>query len=157
MRRWLIRCWFVLTAVMVLMLIPGVALADNCSDGGLLDCWDSAGAAAAAAAAAAAVAAGGFFSGSGSSTQQGPNDPRGGVSDPLRDLLNDLNTAPSPPPGPGVMETIYDEIKDFVRAQTEGFSDFVEGVKDVGEEVRHDIAKEIAEDFKEDPTNRYGD
>ncbi|MCA1736855.1 MAG: hypothetical protein LC739_12340, partial [Actinobacteria bacterium] len=99
------------------------------------------------------------FPTAGDSSQRGPNDPRGGASDPLRDLMNDLDNADrvanAPLPEPGLMETIYDERKDFVRAQREGFRDFVEGVEDVGEEMRHNIAEEIAEDFKEDPTDRY--
>jgi len=45
MRRWLIRGWFFVTGVVVFMLIPGVALADNCSGGGMRDCADSAAAA----------------------------------------------------------------------------------------------------------------
>ena len=142
MRRWLIRGWWILTGVMMLMLIPGVALADNCSAGNMRDCANSAAAAAAIAAAAGAIAAGGFFSGSGNSTQQGPNDPKGGVSDPLQDLMKDVFDAANPPE-PGVFDEIWDEIQDFVRAQVEGFQDFVDEVEDVGEDIRHDIDRWI--------------
>ncbi|MDP3983392.1 MAG: hypothetical protein Q8Q52_00100, partial [Acidimicrobiia bacterium] len=52
-----------------------------------------------------------------------------------------------PAPEPDVMESIYDEIKDFVRAQVEGFSDFVN-------DVRHDIAEPLRRSIKRDDRHR---
>ena len=174
MRTWLIRVWQISALVIALMLIPGVALADNCSGGGL-GCWGSVAGAAASAAAAGAVAAaaaGWFFGGNpshpsgrffagGDQTGVGPNDPQGGRGDSLGDLLDDITAAGAvgnpPPPQPTVFEAVYDELRDFVRAQKEGWQDFWDGVEEVGEDMREEIVEEIKEDFREDPTNRYGD
>ena len=158
MRRWVIRGWFVLTAVMVLMLIPSVALADNCSGGTILDCWGTALAATLGATAVGGAAA--FYSG-GNTTQQGPNDPEGGEFDPLPDLMKDVNTVNDvvnpPPPEPSVADQIWKEVKDFVRAQKEGLSDFRKDVEDVGKDMRRELAEEIAEDMMEDPKDHYKD
>ncbi|MCA1735477.1 MAG: hypothetical protein LC739_04995 [Actinobacteria bacterium] len=164
MRRWLIRGWLVLIGVTLLMLIPGVALADNCAGGGLSDCANSAAAAAKIAAGVGAAAAGGILlaggssSGSGSGSGNGTSSGSGGgdASQAGEDVTRGTHEGANPPE-PSVSDQIWKEIKDFVRAQKEGISDFVEGVKDVGEEMKHELAEEIAEDFREDPTDRYKD
>ncbi|MCA1737251.1 MAG: hypothetical protein LC739_14470, partial [Actinobacteria bacterium] len=89
MRRWAVRGSLVLIGVFGLMLMPSVALADNCSGGRLLDCWGSA----SRGGGRRGTCRGRLFPTAGDSSQRGPNDPRGGASDPLRDLMNDLDNA----------------------------------------------------------------
>ena len=156
MRRWLIRGWLTLAGVMLLMLIPGVALADNCAGGGLSDCADSAAAAAKIAAGVGAAAAGGILLAGGSSSGNGNGSGGGDTSQPGYDRSGDTSGGANPPE-PTVSDQIWKEIKNFYRAQEEGLKDFRKDVEDVGKDMRHELAEEIAEDMREDPTNRYGD
>jgi hypothetical protein len=149
-----------LTGVTLLMMIPGVALADNCAGGGLSDCADSAAAAAKIAAGVGAAAAGGILlaggSSSGSGNGEGSGSGGGDASQQGEDVTRGTHEGANPPE-PTVSDQIWKEIKDFYRAQEEGLKDFRKDVEDVGRDMRHELAEEIAEDFKEDPTNRYGD
>ena len=162
MRRWLTRGWLVLTGVTLLMLIPGVALADNCAGGGLSDCANSAAAAAkiatgvGVAAAGGILLAGGSSSGNGNGNGNGSGSGGGETSQPGYDRSGDTSGGANPPE-PTVFDQIWKEVKDFVRAQEEGLKDFRKDVEDVGKDIRHEVAEEIAEDFKEDPTDRYKD
>ena len=160
MRRWLIRGWLTLSGVTLLMLIPGVALADNCAGGGLSDCADSAAAAAKIAAGVGAAAAGGILlaggSSSGSGSGNGNGSGGGDTSQPGYDRSGNTSDGANPPE-PTVSGQIWKEIKNFYRAQEEGLKDFRKDVEDVGKDMRHELAEEIAEDFKEDPTDRYND
>jgi hypothetical protein len=162
MRRWFTRGWLILTGVTLLMLIPGVALADNCAGGGLSDCADSAAAAAKIAAGVGVAAAGGILlaggssSGNGNGSGGGSGTGGGDAAQPGEDISRGTHQGANPPE-PTVSDQIWKEIKDFYRAQEEGLKDFRKDVEDVGKDMRHELAKEIAEDFNEDPTDRYKD
>lgn len=72
-----------LLGVGALFLIPGIALADNCSS--LSDCWTTAAGAASAAAGAAAGALGGLFGGLGGGWPDGSGDDGDGDDAPGND------------------------------------------------------------------------
>jgi hypothetical protein len=83
-----------LGAVILMTLLPGIALADNCSS--LSDCWGTAGGAASAAAGAAFGAIGGLFGGGGSGGNGGDGGDGGGGGDD--DGLPENEDLPDPRP-----------------------------------------------------------
>jgi hypothetical protein len=168
MSRWVPRLGAFGMIVGAVLAIPAVALADNCSIGNFSDCWNTAMGAGLAAGAAGII--GGLLRGGLGGPAGRPGDPsKGGKSDPLEDLIDDLKDIGNPEPGPpSLAEQVVDGVNDFLKDAlaeieqvTDALDQFEKDVRDAigeaGEDARRGLAEEIAADIERQQQEERGE